>query len=29
MNERAGKMVIQAGGYKAFIPKPLPPDPPI
>ena len=29
MNERAGKMVIQTGGYKAFIPKPLPPDPPI
>lgn len=27
MNERAGKFIRQPGGYKAFIPKPLPPDP--
>jgi Fic family protein len=28
-NERAGTYVSQPGGYKAFIPKPLPPEPPI
>jgi Fic family protein len=27
MKERAGKFVTQPGGYKAFIPKPLPPSP--
>ncbi|HYU74351.1 MAG TPA: Fic family protein [Ktedonobacteraceae bacterium] len=27
--DRAGSYVSQIGGYKAFIPKPLPPDPPI
>jgi len=27
--ERAGRYVPQAGGYKAFLPKPLPPDPPL
>ena len=27
--DRAGKYIVQIGGYKAFIPKPLPPDPPI
>ncbi|HLJ80349.1 MAG TPA: Fic family protein [Ktedonobacterales bacterium] len=27
--QRAGKYVTQIGGYKAFIPKSLPPDPPI
>jgi len=26
---RAGKYASQIGGYKAFVPKPLPPDPPI
>src|SRR5260370_4671898 len=26
---RAGSYVSQIGGYKAFVPKPLPPDPPI
>lgn len=26
---RAGNYVSQIGGYKAFVPKPLPPDPPI
>lgn len=29
MNTRAGKFVMQSGGYKAFIPAPLPPAPPI
>lgn len=29
MNERAGTYVQQPGGYKAFIPNPLPPDPAI
>jgi Fic family protein len=29
MNGRAGVLVTQAGGYKAFIPKPLPPSPSI
>jgi len=29
MSERAGKYLIQPGGYRAFIPAPLPPDPPI
>lgn len=29
MKERAGKFVTQPGGYKAFIPKPLPPSPAI
>jgi Fic family protein len=29
MSERAGKFVQQIGGFKAFIPRPLPPDPPI
>ncbi len=27
--ERAGKFILQPGGYKAFIPKPLPPKPKI
>jgi len=27
--DRAGKFITQLGGYKAFIPNPLPPDPPI
>jgi Fic family protein len=27
--ERAGKCVVQIGGYNAFIPNPLPPNPPI
>lgn len=27
--ERAGRYEPQAGGYSAFIPKPLPPDPPV
>ena len=27
--DRAGKYIVQIGGYKAFIPKQLPPDPPI
>ena len=26
---RAGRCVMQTGGYRAFIPKPLPPDPPL
>jgi len=26
---RAGSYINQIGGYKAFIPKPLPPDPPV
>lgn len=29
MNTRAGTFVMQSGGYKAFIPAPLPPDPTI
>ena len=29
MNDRAGKFVTQSAGYKAFIPNPLPPDPPL
>jgi len=29
MNGRAGKFLMQPGGYKAFIPNPLPPSPPI
>jgi len=29
MNDRAGKSVTQPAGYKAFIPNPLPPDPPL
>ncbi len=29
MKTRAGTFVKQSGGYKAFIPAPLPPDPPI
>lgn len=29
MKTRAGTFVMQSGGYKAFIPAPLPPDPPI
>ncbi len=29
MNKRAGTFVMQSGEYKAFIPAPLPPDPPI
>jgi Fic family protein len=28
-DDRAGSYVSQIGGYKAFVPKPLPPDPPI
>ena len=27
--DRAGRHVAQADGYSAFIPKPLPPDPPL
>ena len=27
--DRAGKFVTQLNGYKAFIPHPLPPDPPL
>lgn len=27
--DRAGTFVLQPGGYKAFVPKPLPPDPPL
>ncbi len=26
---RSGRYITQIAGYKAFIPKPLPPDPPI
>lgn len=29
MSERIGRYIKQLGGYKAFIPRPLPPDPPI
>jgi Fic family protein len=29
MSERAGEFLLQSGGYRAFIPAPLPPDPPI
>ncbi len=29
MSNRAGIFIVQAAGYKAFIPKPLPPKPPI
>ena len=29
LSERAGVFVQQQGGFKAFLPKPLPPDPPI
>ena len=29
MNDRAGKYVTQPAGYRAFIPTPLPPDPPL
>ena len=29
ISERAGTYVQQPGGFKAFLPKPLPPDPPI
>ncbi len=29
MTQRAGKWISQASGYKAFIPKDLPPDPPL
>jgi Fic family protein len=28
-NSRAGRFINQTGGYKAFIPAPLPPDPPV
>jgi hypothetical protein len=28
-HNRAGNYVRQIGGYKAFVPKPLPPDPSI
>lgn len=28
-SDRAGKYILQPGDYKAFIPKPLPPDPPV
>jgi Fic family protein len=27
--QRAGRLVLQPGGYRAFVPTPLPPDPPI
>lgn len=29
MNERAGKFVLTPEGYRSFIPKELPPEPPI
>ncbi len=29
MNTRAGTFALQPGGYKIFIPAPLPPDPPV
>ena len=29
MTNRAGTLILQQGGYKAFIPNPLPPNPPI
>ncbi|WP_425217708.1 hypothetical protein [Tumidithrix helvetica] len=29
MSARAGRYIEQLGGYKAFIPSPLPPDPPV
>ena len=29
MRKRAGQYVGQIGGYRAFIPAPLPPDPPV
>lgn len=29
LKDRAGRFVTQAEGYEAFIPKPLPPDPPL
>jgi len=29
MSDRAGKFISQPGGYKSFIPKSLPPAPPI
>ncbi|HVN23310.1 MAG TPA: Fic family protein [Syntrophorhabdales bacterium] len=29
MKNRAGKFITQAAGYKAFIPNPLPPEPPL
>jgi Fic family protein len=29
MNTRAGKFLLQSGGYRAFIPANLPPDPPV
>jgi Fic family protein len=29
MDNRVGKFILQPAGYKAFIPNPLPPDPPI
>ncbi len=28
-NERAGRFAAQSGGYEAFLPAPLPPDPPL
>src|SRR5207253_8310306 len=28
-NTRAGRYVVQAGAYQAFIPAPLPPEPPL
>lgn len=29
MSDRSGKYALQPSGYKAFIPAPLPPDPPV
>ncbi|UCD20485.1 MAG: Fic family protein, partial [candidate division WOR-3 bacterium] len=29
MNDRAGEFIKQPGGFNAFMPRPLPPDPPI
>jgi hypothetical protein len=29
MNTRAGKFLLQSGGYSAFIPTALPPNPPV
>jgi hypothetical protein len=28
-SDRAGRSVRQPGGYRAFLPRPLPPDPPV
>lgn len=28
-HNRAGRTILQASGYRAFLPAPLPPDPPL